>query len=87
MIQEMTEEEKMKYKDDPNYVVQEVDGELFVAPKFTDEDWNKMETMIDKHPLFAKDLSDVENNEFLSALQAIKYDEESEVTLERLYVG
>lgn len=79
-------ERLQKYKDDDKYIIIQDDDELIVAEKFTDDDWAKVEDMIDTHPLFAKDMSDIENNELLQALQAIKYDETAETILENLYV-
>lgn len=75
-----------KYKDDDKYIIIQDDDELIIAEKFTDDDWTKVEEMIDTHPLFAKDMADIENNELLQALQAIKYDESAETILENLYV-
>ncbi len=83
----LTNEEKInKYKDDPNFILQNMDGDIVVTPKFTDEDWKKVEDMIDTHPLFCKNFSDVENSPMLQALQSIKYDETAEIILEKLYV-
>lgn len=76
-----------KYKDDDNFIVVREDDEVIVAPKFTDEDWSKLDKMIDEHPLFAKDIKNLEENELFLALQSIKYDESAEVILEKLYVG
>lgn|SRR3990167_9592247 len=76
----------LKYKDDDRYIVVQDDEEVIVAEKFTDDDWTKVEQMIDTHPLFSKDMADIENNELLQALQAIKYDESAETILENLYV-
>ena len=75
-----------KYKDDDNFIVVRDDDEVIVAPKFTDEDWNKLDKMIDEHPLFAKEVKNLEDNELFLALQSIKYDESAEVILEKLYV-
>lgn len=75
-----------KYKDDDNFIVVKDDDEVIVAPKFTDEDWNKLDKMIDEHPLFAKEVKNLEDNELFLALQSIKYDESAEVILEKLYV-
>lgn len=75
-----------KYKDDDRYIcLQDEDGDVGVVEKFTDEDWNRVENMIDTHPLFSKDFKDLENNELLQALQALKYDEDAETILENLY--
>ena len=74
-----------KYKDDDRYICVEDDGEVIVAEKFTDEDWKKVEDMIDSHPLFSRSFDDVQGNEMLQALQAIKYDEDAETILENLY--
>lgn len=76
-----------KYKDDDRYLLIEDGEDLIITPKFTDDDWKKLDKMLDEHPLFAKDLSNVEDNELLQALQAIKYDEPAEKILEQLYVG
>ena len=86
---EEKEEEKRqlleKYKDDDTVICVEDGDELIVAPKFTDEDWKKVDQMIDQHPLFSKNTGDIGNNELLQALQAIKYDESAEKILENLY--
>lgn len=74
-----------KYKDDESVMILEDEEGLFLAPKFNDEDWQKVDDMIDNHPLFSKN-PDFENNELLLALQAIKYDESAETILENLYV-
>ena len=79
------QEKLAKYKDDDRYICVEDDGEVLVAEKFSDEDWKKVEDMIDNHPLFSKNFEDVEHNEMLQALQAIKYDESAETILENLY--
>ncbi len=76
-----------KYKDDDNFIVVRDDDEVIVAPKFTDDDWNKLDKMIDEHPLFAKEIKNIEDNELFLALQSIKYDESAEVILEKLYVA
>jgi hypothetical protein len=74
-----------KYKDDDSVILVEDEYGMFATPKFKEEDWDKLNDMIDNHPLFSKNI-DVENNELLQALQAIKYDETAEKILENLYV-
>lgn len=93
MSQKKTQEEKereakeilAKYKDDETVTILEDEDGLFVTPKFGEADWAKLNDMIDNHPLFSK-TADIENNELLQALQAIKYDESAEKILENLYV-
>lgn len=75
-----------KYKDDDSVLLVEDEEGLIVTKKFTEEDWDKVNDMIDNHPLFSKNASNVEDNELLQALQAIKYDETAENILEQLYV-
>lgn len=75
-----------KYKDDDSVILVEDEYGMFATPKFKDDDWEKLNEMIDNHPLFSKKM-DIENNELLQALQAIKYDETAEQILENLYVG
>ena len=78
-----------QYVDDPDYNVIEDDegGPTIVAKKYTDEEWDKLFDYMDNHPLFKNDLDwgDVDSNEYLQALQSIKYDEDAEITMERLY--
>lgn len=74
-----------KYGNDERYICIEEEDDVVVTKKWEQEDWDKMENMIDTHPLFAKEIDDIENNELLQALQQIKYDESAEVILEKLY--
>ena len=74
-----------KYKDDDSVLLIEDEDGIIVTKKFTDEDWKKVDEMIDNHPLFSKNPGNVEDNELLQALQAIKYDESAEQILEQLY--
>lgn len=76
-----------KYKDDDGVLLVEDEEGLIVTKKFNEEDWQKVNDMIDNHPLFSKNASNVEENELLQALQAIKYDESAEKILEQLYVS
>lgn len=85
-LTEAARERLLKYKDDDKYIIIQDDDDVIVAEKFTDDDWTKVEEMIDTHPLFSKDVGNIENNELLQALQAIKYDETAETILENLYV-
>jgi len=75
----------VKYKDDDSVLLVEDEEGLIVTKKFTDEDWKKVDEMIENHPLFSKKAGNVEDNELLQALQAIKYDESAEKILEQLY--
>lgn len=77
-----------KYKNDESVIVleDEEDG-VIVTKKFTDDDWKKLDDMIETHPLFSKTPGNIKDNELLQALQAIKYDEDAEKILEQLYVG
>jgi len=78
------------YRDSPNYItyLDDEEGVIKVTKKFSEDDWKEMDTFMDSHPIFNNDLSgaDLETNEYLQALQAIKYDESAEVTMEKLYV-
>lgn len=74
-----------KYKDDASVILVEDEEGVIVTKKFTDEDWQKVDEMIDNHPLFSKKAGNIEENELLQALQAIKYDESAEKILEQLY--
>ena len=76
-----------KYKDDKDFVCVQDGDEVIVTPKFTDEDWKKVDDMFENHPMFSMNNADIENNEMLQALQAIKYDESAEKILENLYVS
>lgn len=80
-----------RYLKDPNFIVIEDDegGPTIVTKKYTDEDWDRVEDYFDNHPLFINDLTadDLENNEYLQALQAMKYDQEAEVLFEKFYVN
>lgn len=79
-----------KYITDENFIVIEDDegGPTIVTKKYNDEDWDKVEEYFDSHPLFFNDVSadDLDTNEYLQALQAMQYDEEAEVLLEKFYV-
>lgn len=83
-------EKYAKYLEDENFIVIEDDegGPTIVTRKFTDEDWEEAEDYFNKHPLFFNDLTedDLETNEYLQGLQAIKYDQDAETILERRYV-
>lgn len=80
-----------RYFDDENFIVieDEEGGPTIVTKKFDDKDWDDVEEYFDTHPLFFNDLTedDLENNEYLQALQAIKYDRSAEEILEKLYVN
>jgi len=85
----IAKEKLAKYKDDEDYICyeDEEEAEVYVAKKFSDDDWKNVEKMIDEHPLFCKEFKDVESNDLLLALQTLKYDESAEKILENLYVG
>lgn len=74
-----------KYKDDDSVLLVEDEEGVIVTKRFNDDDWQKVNDMIDNHPLFSKNPGNVEDNELLQALQAIKYDENAEQILEQLY--
>ena len=76
-----------KYKDDDSVLLVDDEDGPIVTKRFNDEDWDKVNDMIDNHPLFSKNTTNIEDNELLQALQAIKYDEDAEKILEQLYVG
>ena len=86
-LTEAAKEKLLKYKDDDRYIIVQDEDDVIVSEKFTEDDWSKVEQMIDTHPLFSKELGNVENNELLQALQSIKYDESAETILENLYVA
>jgi hypothetical protein len=79
------------YRDSDDYVsyLDEEEGVIKVTKKFNDEDWDEMDNFFDSHPLFNNDLGaeDLETNEYLQALQAIKYDQNAEEIMEKLYVS
>lgn len=66
------------YRDSDDYVTYHDEEEkvIKVSKKFDDKDWEEMDSFFDKHPLFNNDYSaeDLESNEYLQALQTIKYD-------------
>lgn len=78
------------YRDSPDYVTYHDEEEkvIKVTKKFTEKDWEEMDSFFDSHPMFNNDLSmdDLKSNEYLQALQAIKYDEDASAIMEKLYV-
>ena len=89
---EEVEKKLEEYRKDENMIVIEADDEddvPIVVEKFTEEDWEKLDDYIDSHPLFMNDIKpeDAENNEYISALQSIKYDESAEKIMNNLYVS
>lgn len=79
-----------KFKDDKDYICVDAEGgePAIVCKKFSDKDWDNLNSYIDTHPLFMKEftLDDLDNNEYVKALQTLKYDASAEDTLEKLYV-
>jgi hypothetical protein len=79
------------YRDSEDYVTYHDDeeGVIKVTKKFNEQDWEEMDNFFDSHPMFNNDLSadDLENNQYLQALQALKYDQTAEETMEKLYVS
>ena len=79
-----------QYKNDKDYICVDAEGDepAIVCKKFSDQDWDNLNNYIDQHPLFMKEftIDDLENNEYVKALQTLKYDASAEQNLEKLYV-
>ena len=79
-----------QYKNDKDYICVDAEGDetAIVCKKFSEQDWDNLNNYIDQHPLFMKEftIDDLENNEYVKALQTLKYDASAEQNLEKLYV-
>jgi tetratricopeptide (TPR) repeat protein len=77
------------YRDSDDYVtyIDEEEGVVKVTKKFKEEDWNKMDDFLNTHPLFNNEYTeaDLETNEYLQALHAMKQDINAEQTMEKFY--
>lgn len=79
------------YRDSEDYVTyhDEEEGVIKVTNKFKEEDWDKMDDFLNTHPLFNNEYTeaDLETNEYLQALHAMKNDITAEENMNRFYVS